>query len=50
MLEDFKYVVSNDVLLDGTFVLARSTMTYSIYSVGRMKSIWGEDCMEFKPD
>jgi fatty acid omega-hydroxylase len=48
--EDFKYVVSNDVLLDGTFVLARSTMTYSIYSVGRMKSIWGEDYIKFKSD
>ena len=48
--QDFKYVVSDDVLPDGTFVPAGSTVTYSIYSVGRMKSIWGEDCMEFKPD
>ncbi|CAL8999029.1 unnamed protein product [Prunus brigantina] len=48
--EDFKYVVNDDVLPDGTFVPAGSTVTYSIYSVGRMKSIWGEDCMEFKPE
>ncbi|XP_068311969.1 cytochrome P450 86A1-like [Pyrus communis] len=48
--EDFKYVVNDDILPDGTFVPAGSTVTYSIYSVGRMKSIWGEDCMEFKPD
>lgn len=48
--EDFKYVVSDDVLPDGTHVPAGSTVTYSIYSVGRMKSIWGEDCMEFKPE
>ncbi|KAJ4826215.1 hypothetical protein Tsubulata_005777 [Turnera subulata] len=48
--QDFKYVVSDDVLPDGTFVPAGSTVTYSIYSVGRMKSIWGEDCMEFKPE
>ncbi|KAI6670993.1 hypothetical protein NL676_005878 [Syzygium grande] len=48
--EDFKYVVSDDVLPDGTFVPAGSTVTYSIYSVGRMKTIWGEDCMEFKPE
>ncbi|CAN6692915.1 unnamed protein product [Malus baccata var. baccata] len=48
--EDFKYVVKDDVLPDGTFVPAGSTVTYSIYSVGRMKSIWGEDCMEFKPE
>ncbi|XP_050369926.1 cytochrome P450 86A1-like [Argentina anserina] len=47
---DFKYVVNNDVLPDGTFVPSGSTVTYSIYSVGRMKTIWGEDCMEFKPE
>ncbi|XP_010262795.1 PREDICTED: cytochrome P450 86A1 [Nelumbo nucifera] len=48
--EDFKYVVSDDVLPDGTVVPAGSTITYSIYSVGRMKTIWGEDCMEFRPE
>ncbi|KAL3624154.1 hypothetical protein CASFOL_032970 [Castilleja foliolosa] len=47
---DFKYVVSDDVLPDGTVVPAGSTVTYSIYSIGRMKSVWGEDCMEFKPE
>ncbi|KAK7301791.1 hypothetical protein RJT34_12666 [Clitoria ternatea] len=48
--EDFKFAVSDDVLPDGTMVPAGSTVTYSIYAVGRMKSVWGEDCMEFKPD
>ncbi|PKI66455.1 cytochrome P450 86A1 [Punica granatum] len=48
--EDFKYVITDDVLPDGTFVPAGSTVTYSIYSVGRMKAIWGEDCMEFRPE
>nr|AFN53663.1 cytochrome P450 [Linum usitatissimum] len=48
--EDFKYVVEDDVLPDGTVVPAGSSVTYSIYSVGRMKSIWGEDCLEFKPE
>ncbi|XP_047970420.1 cytochrome P450 86A1 [Salvia hispanica] len=48
--EDFKYVVADDVLPDGTAVPAGSTVTYSIYSVGRMKSIWGEDCLDFKPE
>ncbi|KAL5580792.1 hypothetical protein UlMin_013234 [Ulmus minor] len=47
---DKLYVVNDDVLPDGTFVPAGSTVTYSIYSVGRMKTIWGEDCMEFKPE
>ncbi|XVE59386.1 hypothetical protein DITRI_Ditri05aG0042600 [Diplodiscus trichospermus] len=48
--EDSKYVVQDDILPDGTFVPAGSTVTYSIYSVGRMKTIWGEDCMEFRPE
>ncbi|KAJ7964142.1 Cytochrome P450 [Quillaja saponaria] len=48
--QDFKYAITDDVLPDGTFVPAGSTVTYSIYSVGRMKGIWGEDCMEFKPE
>ncbi|CAO2840814.1 unnamed protein product [Amaranthus hypochondriacus] len=48
--EDFKYVLNDDVLPDGTMVPAGSTVTYSIYSAGRMKTIWGEDCLEFKPE
>ncbi|XP_021891766.1 cytochrome P450 86A1 [Carica papaya] len=48
--QDFKYVVNDDVLPDGTPVPAGSTVTYSIYSVGRMKAIWGEDCAEFRPN
>ncbi|KAK8697831.1 hypothetical protein V6N13_113966 [Hibiscus sabdariffa] len=50
MPQDFKYVVQDDVLPDGTFVPNGSTVTYSIYSVGRMKTIWGDDCMEFRPE
>ncbi|GMH00507.1 hypothetical protein Nepgr_002346 [Nepenthes gracilis] len=48
--EDSKHVVANDMLPDGTFVPAGSSITYSIYSAGRMKSAWGEDCLEFKPE
>lgn len=48
--QDVKYVVEDDVLPDGTAVPAGSAITYSIYSVGRMESIWGKDCMEFKPE
>ncbi|KAG5626705.1 hypothetical protein H5410_011923 [Solanum commersonii] len=48
--EDSKHVVVDDVLPDGTFVPAGSSITYSIYSAGRMKSTWGEDCLEFKPE
>lgn len=48
--EDSKHVISDDVLPDGTFVPAGSSVTYSIYSIGRMKYIWGEDCLDFKPE
>ncbi|GKU96754.1 hypothetical protein SLEP1_g9952 [Rubroshorea leprosula] len=48
--EDSKHVVADDVLPDGTFVPAGSSITYSIYSVGRMKTTWGDDCMEFRPE
>uniref|UniRef100_A0A0E0N551 Cytochrome P450 n=1 Tax=Oryza rufipogon TaxID=4529 RepID=A0A0E0N551_ORYRU len=48
--QDSKYVVADDVLPDGTVVPAGSAITYSIYSVGRMESIWGKDCAEFRPE
>lgn len=48
--EDSKHVVENDILPDGTFVPAGSAITYSIYSAGRMKSVWGDDCLEFRPE
>ncbi|XP_010556547.1 PREDICTED: cytochrome P450 86A2-like [Tarenaya hassleriana] len=48
--EDSKHVVNDDVLPDGTFVPAGSSVTYSIYAIGRTKAAWGEDCLEFKPE
>ncbi|KAK4266849.1 hypothetical protein QN277_023715 [Acacia crassicarpa] len=48
--EDSKHVVADDTLPDGTFVPAGSSVTYSIYSAGRMRSTWGDDCLEFKPE
>ncbi|KNA25514.1 hypothetical protein SOVF_005990 [Spinacia oleracea] len=48
--EDSKHVIADDVLPDGTFVPAGSAITYSIYSTGRMKFIWGDDCLEFRPE
>ncbi|XP_044487172.1 cytochrome P450 86A22-like [Mangifera indica] len=48
--QDSKHVVSDDVLPTGTFVPAGSSVTYSIYAMGRMKFIWGEDFSEFKPE
>ncbi|XP_057533573.1 cytochrome P450 86A8 [Amaranthus tricolor] len=48
--EDSKYALSDDVLPDGTFVPAGSSISYSIYSAGRMQSTWGDNCLEFKPE
>ncbi|KMZ72076.1 hypothetical protein ZOSMA_16G00400 [Zostera marina] len=48
--QDSKHVVADDILPDGTFVPAGSAITYSIYSIGRMESVWGNDCMEFRPE
>lgn len=48
--EDSKHVIADDILPDGTFVPAGSNITYSIYSSARMKFIWGDDCLEFKPE
>lgn len=48
--EDSKNVVADDVLPSGVFVPAGSSITYSIYSTGRMEYIWGPDCLEFKPE
>ncbi|KVH95393.1 cytochrome P450 [Cynara cardunculus var. scolymus] len=44
------HVAADDVLPDGTVVPAGSAITYSIYSTGRMKFIWGEDVLEFRPE
>ncbi|XP_074574429.1 cytochrome P450 86A1-like [Curcuma longa] len=48
--QDTKYVVADDVLPDGTVVPAGSTITYSIYSMGRLETVWGKDCGEFRPE
>ncbi|XP_065858311.1 cytochrome P450 86A22 [Euphorbia lathyris] len=48
--QDSKHVVADDTLPTGVYVPAGSLVTYSIYSIGRMKFIWGEDCLEFKPE
>ncbi|KAL3518509.1 hypothetical protein ACH5RR_021098 [Cinchona calisaya] len=47
---DSKYCQEDDVLPDGTFVKKGTRMTYHPYAMGRMQSIWGPDCHEFKPE
>ncbi|XP_010242506.1 PREDICTED: alkane hydroxylase MAH1-like [Nelumbo nucifera] len=45
-----KGVLKEDVLPDGNVVRPGMQITFSIYAMGRMQSIWGEDCLEFKPE
>ncbi|GLJ40828.1 hypothetical protein SUGI_0844450 [Cryptomeria japonica] len=47
---DFKEVDSDDQLPDGSYLRKGSWLIYSIYGMGRMESIWGKDCMEFRPE
>ncbi|XP_026420296.1 alkane hydroxylase MAH1-like [Papaver somniferum] len=44
-----KSVVKKDVLPGGSVVTPGMEILLSFYSVGRMPWIWGEDCLEFKP-
>ncbi|KAL4186138.1 hypothetical protein AMTRI_Chr09g32280 [Amborella trichopoda] len=46
---DHKEVREDDVLPDGTELKKGTKVIYAIYSMGRMESIWGEDCLKFKP-
>ncbi|KAG6384472.1 hypothetical protein SASPL_155707 [Salvia splendens] len=47
---DSKHATANDELPDGTKVRAGDRVTYFPYGMGRMKSLWGEDRFEFKPE
>ncbi|KAJ4766748.1 hypothetical protein LUZ62_077123 [Rhynchospora pubera] len=47
---DSKFSAEDDVLPDGTFIRKGTRVMYHPYAMGRMESIWGEDCMEFKPE
>lgn len=47
---DHKEVVDDEIFPDGTVLKAGTKIIYAIYSMGRMESIWGEDCREYKPE
>ncbi|KAJ6689109.1 hypothetical protein OIU85_005508 [Salix viminalis] len=47
---EVKEVAEDDVLPDGSIVKKGARVFYCVFSMGRMDSIWGEDCMEFKPE
>lgn len=47
---DHKEVNEDEVFPDGTKLKKGTKVIYAIYTMGRMESIWGKDCREFKPE
>ncbi|CAL0332813.1 unnamed protein product [Lupinus luteus] len=47
---DTKVCLNDDVLPDGTVMKKNWFMSYHTYAMGRMESVWGKDCNEFKPE
>ena len=47
---DTKQALCDDVLPDGTVIHKGDRITYNIFSMARMDTIWGPDCNEFKPE
>ncbi|CAL9088999.1 unnamed protein product [Musa textilis] len=47
---DHKEVVEDDVFPDGTVVKKGAKVLYALYAMGRLESIWGKDCRDYKPE
>ncbi|KAJ6355987.1 hypothetical protein OIU78_004167 [Salix suchowensis] len=47
---EVKEVAEDDVLPDGSIVKKGARVFYCIFAMGRMDSIWGENCLEFVPE
>ncbi|PPD86663.1 hypothetical protein GOBAR_DD16395 [Gossypium barbadense] len=47
---DSKFCQNDDVLPDGSVLKKGTRVTYYPYAMGRIEEIWGEDCLEFKPE
>nr|KYP40695.1 Cytochrome P450 86A2 [Cajanus cajan] len=47
---DHKEVMEDVTLPNGTVLKKGTKVIYAIYAMGRMESIWGKDCKEFKPE
>ncbi|KAF5188445.1 Cytochrome p450 [Thalictrum thalictroides] len=45
-----KEALHEDVLPDGTVVRPKMMIIMSTFAMARMKSLWGNDCLEFKPE
>ncbi|KAI5077015.1 hypothetical protein GOP47_0009080 [Adiantum capillus-veneris] len=47
---DVKYAAQDDVFPDGTQVSEGCQVTYNVFAMGRAARLWGEDCLEFRPE
>eukprot|EP01018_Ginkgo_biloba_P005210 Gb_08147 [translate_table: standard] len=47
---DGRVAAEDDVLPDGTKLMKGTKLVYFSYCMGRMKNIWGDDCLEFRPE
>lgn len=47
---DTKLCENDDVWPDGTVIKKGWFATYNAYAMGRMESIWGKDCLEYRPE
>ncbi|GMH27666.1 hypothetical protein Nepgr_029509 [Nepenthes gracilis] len=47
---DFKEVQEDDMYQDGMRIRKGDQVFYHTFAMGRMESIWGKDCNEFKPE
>ncbi|XP_042005344.1 alkane hydroxylase MAH1-like [Salvia splendens] len=47
---EHKALVRTDDLPCGKRIEGNARVVISFYSVGRMESVWGKDCLEFKPE
>ncbi|KAK7365200.1 hypothetical protein VNO80_14073 [Phaseolus coccineus] len=45
-----KQALEADMLPSGHGVNPSTMLLFSLYAMGRFEEIWGEDCMEFKPE
>ena len=48
--KDVKQAVKRDILPDGTHVPAGSLVVFVPYVMGRSKSLWGDDVLDFVPE
>ncbi|KZV36259.1 hypothetical protein F511_14277 [Dorcoceras hygrometricum] len=47
---EHKAPIRPDILPTGNHIEANKVVLLSFYSMGRMEMIWGEDCLDFKPE